>query len=139
MGVSPCLRRLAGSSDGFGFDCIVIDDPFKDRAEVERLEKRDDVWVWSTQTVLPRVAPWTDIVVVASRWHKDDLSGRLLARGFEEVHLAAIQPDGAALWPEVRPIEFLLEQREAMGNYAFEGNFQGRPYVDGDVSLTDSA
>ena len=83
------FTTVGGALTGFGFDCILIDDPFKDRAEVERLEKREDVWVWYTQTVLPRIAPWTDIVVIASRWHVDDLSGRLLARGFEHVHLKA--------------------------------------------------
>lgn len=133
------FTTVGGALTGFGFDCILIDDPFKDRAEVERREKREAVWIWYTQTVLPRIAPWTDIVVIASRWHVDDLSGRLLARGFEHVHLKAIQDDGTALWPEVRPLSFLEEQRKSMGAYAFAGNFQGEPYIDGDTAFGEPA
>ena len=133
------FTTVGGALTGFGFDVILIDDPFKDRAEAERREKRDDVFVWYTQTVLPRVAPWTDIVIIASRWHVDDLSGRLLARGFEHVHLKALKDDGTALWPEVRPVPFLEEQRKAMGDYAFAGNFQGEPYIDGDTAFGEPA
>jgi phage terminase large subunit-like protein len=133
------FTTVAGTLTGFGFDCILIDDPFKDREEAESLEVREKVWIWYTQTVLPRVAPWTDIIVLASRWHVDDLSGRLLSRGVEKVHLKAIQDDGTALWPEVRPLEFLLDQRKFMGNYAFESNFQGMPYIDGDTSFGEPA
>lgn len=135
------FTTVNGALTGFGFDCILIDDPFKDRAEVERAEKREDVWTWYTQTVLPRIAPWTDIVIIASRWHIDDLTGRLLKRdmGYREVWLPAIKADGTALWPEVRPLDFLQEQRKAMGDYAFSGNYLGRPYLDADTDLTNPA
>ena len=133
------FTTVGGALTGFGFDCILIDDPFKDRAEAERLEVREQVAVWLAQTVLPRVAPWTDIVILASRWHKDDLSGRMIVKGYENIHLKAIQDDGTALWPEVRPLDFLLDQRKAMGDYAFAGNFQGEPYIDGDTSFGEPA
>ena len=129
------FTTVSGALTGFGFDCILIDDPFKSREEVERLDMREKVWVWYTQTVLPRLAPWTDIILIASRWHTDDLTGRLLQRGYEHVHLKAIQDDGTALWPTVRPIEFLLEQKKQMGEYAFFGNFQGEPFTDGDTTF----
>jgi len=126
------FTSVGGPVTGYGADLVIIDDPFKNRDEAERLEMRDKVFTWYQQTILPRIAPWTTIVVVASRWHVDDLSGRLLQLGFELVHLRAIQLDGTALWPDVRPISFLRQQLKDMGEYAFAGNFQGEPYVSGD-------
>ncbi len=129
------FTSVGGAVTGYGADIVIIDDPFKNREEVERVDVRDKVFTWYQQTILPRIAPWTSIICVASRWHIDDLSGRLLKLGFDEVHLKAIQDDGTALWPAVRDLDFLRDQRRDMGDYAFAANFQGEPYLSGETKL----
>lgn len=56
----------------------VIDDPHKDRAEAESVRIRDAVWDWYSSVMLSRFQPGTPMVLVLTRWHEDDLAGRLL-------------------------------------------------------------
>lgn len=57
----------------------IIDDPHKDRAEAESVRIRDSVWDWYSSVMLSRFQPGTRLVLVLTRWHEDDLAGRLLA------------------------------------------------------------
>lgn len=62
----------------------VCDDPHKDRGEAESLRMRDAVWDWYSSTLLSRFQPGTRMVLVLTRWHEDDLAGRLLAHDGRE-------------------------------------------------------
>lgn len=66
-------------------DLIVIDDPIKDRREADSELKRQGVWDWWTDAASTRLAPGAPVVVILTRWHEDDLAGRLLAA--EDGHL----------------------------------------------------
>lgn len=60
-------------------DVLIVDDPIKDRAEADSLTIRDAVWDWWTDTLSTRLAPAAPVIVVLTRWHSDDIAGRLLA------------------------------------------------------------
>lgn len=82
---------------GKGAHILAIDDPFKDRAEADSELRRRKVWDWYASTAYTRLAPGGGIIVMATRWHEDDLIGKLLAqqaqgRGdtWEVLHLEAI-------------------------------------------------
>jgi len=60
-------------------DVILIDDPIKDRKEADSQTYRDGVWDWWTDAASARLAPGAPVVLVLTRWHHDDLAGRLLA------------------------------------------------------------
>jgi predicted phage terminase large subunit-like protein len=63
-----------------------------------------------------------------TRWHEDDLSGRLLAQGgWEHINLPAMAEDGTALWPEWFPVDVLNEIKREIGSYDWEALYQGRP------------
>ncbi|NUS58907.1 MAG: phage terminase large subunit, partial [Streptomycetaceae bacterium] len=66
-------------------DLMVIDDPIKDRKEADSVTYRDSVWDWWTDVASTRLAPGAPVVVILTRWHEDDLAGRLLAA--EDGHL----------------------------------------------------
>jgi hypothetical protein len=68
---------------GRGADILLIDDPFKDREEADSELRRQRVWDWYTSTAYTRLMPGGAIVVINTRWHDDDLSGRLLAKSNE--------------------------------------------------------
>ena len=63
---------------GFGASLIVIDDPIKSRAEAESATYRERVWDWFTDDLYTRLEPDGAIVLIQTRWHEDDLAGRLL-------------------------------------------------------------
>lgn len=62
-------------------DVLIIDDPIKDRAEAESEVYRENVWDWWTHTASARLAPGAPVVLILTRWHHDDLAGRLLGQG----------------------------------------------------------
>lgn len=76
---------IGGGLTGRPADLLIIDDPIKDRAEADSETFRDRVWDWWTDVASTRLAPGAPVVVILTRWHEDDLAGRLLAA--EDGHL----------------------------------------------------
>ena len=117
---------------------LVADDPLKDRAQANSEIERENLWQWWQGSIIQRFWPRTSAFIIATRWHHDDLIGRLKAVNdgtWTFINLPAIaesddplgRAKGEALWPEGKPIEFLEQQRTAMGAYEFESLFQGNP------------
>ncbi len=120
-----------GPLTGMGADVLVIDDPYKNRAHAESQEHRDKVWEWFTSVAMTRLSPTASVLVVMSRWHEDDLSGRLIKDGWTYVHKRAIETDPVtgeerALWPERRPLEWLHQHRKRDA-YDWASLFQNEP------------
>ncbi len=92
---------------GFGANLIVIDDPVKSRAEAESAKMREKVWHWFNDDIYTRLEPGGSIVLIQTRWHEDDLAGRLLreseqegAKKWEVVNLPALAEASAAVLSE---------------------------------------
>jgi len=64
---------------GRPLDVLIIDDPFADREQAESLVFRERAWEWWRSVGSARLAPGAPVVQVATRWHEDDLAGRLQA------------------------------------------------------------
>ena len=60
-------------------NCLIIDDPIKDRQEADSEVIRDTCWDWWTDSLSTRLAPGAPVVLILTRWHEADLAGRLLA------------------------------------------------------------
>lgn len=69
---------VGGGLTGRPADLIVIDDPIKNSAQADSKDYRDNLWEWWTHVVLTRLAPGAQVLVILTRWHEDDLVGRLL-------------------------------------------------------------
>lgn len=119
-------------------DLLIADDPFKDRAMADSKVRREAMWEWWTGSIVQRFWPETTAMLIMTRWHEEDLVGRLLARNPKAWHFVnlpaiAVEDDplgrkpGEALWPERKPVDFLNELRKEMGDYHFETTFQGNP------------
>jgi len=63
---------------GYGADLIVIDDPVKSREQAESRRFRDKVWNWFNDDLYTRLEPDGAVILIQTRWHEDDLAGRLL-------------------------------------------------------------
>lgn len=70
---------IGGAITGRPCDMLIIDDPIKSRAEADSKVYRDRVWDWWTDEAAARLAPGAPVVMILTRWHHDDLAGRLLA------------------------------------------------------------
>jgi predicted phage terminase large subunit-like protein len=127
--------QLTGKSvDGI----FVIDDPYKDRVEAESALKRERVWQFFTDVAKTRLNPAASVIVVHTRWHEDDLAGRLAKQhGWERVNLQAVSPEGAPLWPERYTAHWLKEQREALGEYSWSSLYMGEPRPRGGAVFRD--
>lgn len=69
---------IGGSLTGRPADVLVIDDPVKDRVQADSEIWRQRVWDWWTDVGSARLAPGAPVIVILTRWHEDDLAGRLL-------------------------------------------------------------
>ena len=115
---------------GSGGDLIIIDDPVKDMEEADSETMRDKVYDWYTSVASTRLSPGGHIILIMTRWHHDDLAGRILnddADSWQVLNLPAIDAEGNALWPERFPVSDLESKRAAMGSRVFEALYQGRP------------
>lgn len=68
---------------GRGAHIGLIDDPFKDQEEADSEVIRDKVYNWYTSTFYTRLMPGGGIALIQTRWHDDDLAGRLLNDEFQ--------------------------------------------------------
>lgn len=132
-----------GPFTGKGVDGIaVIDDPFKDRAEAESPVTREKVWEWYTDVVRARCEPNASIVVVQTRWHADDLAGRLLsgksAERWDSIVLPAIDENDEALWPEQMP-RSELEILRKTNAYSFASLYMQSPVPRGAAVFREPA
>lgn len=69
---------VGGPLPGRGAHIMIIDDPLKDRQEADSPTRRDTLKKWYTSASLTRLAPNSGIIVMATRWHEQDLTGMLI-------------------------------------------------------------
>lgn len=118
---------------GRGAHIALIDDPFKDREEADSERRRDLVWDWYRSTLFTRLMPGGAVVLIQTRWHEDDLAGRLLeAEGdqWEVLDLPAIDNAGQALWPEWYPVPVLERIKATVGAREWSALYQQKPQPD---------
>jgi len=118
---------------GRGADVLLIDDPIKDDEEADSELRRERIWAWYSSVAYTRLSPGGRIVVIQTRWHEDDLTGRLLAeqaKGGDQwdiLELPAITSDGRALWPERYPLEYLERIKRVTLPRHWSALYQQRP------------
>lgn len=129
---------------GRGANILLIDDPFKDRKEADSELQRNSVWNWYTSTAYTRLMPNGAVIVINTRWHDDDLTGRLLAEQssggdqWEVLSLPAINCENEALWPEWYPLERLEQIKGVLPARDWNSLYQQDPIPDdGDYFKAD--
>lgn len=142
-----------GPVTGKGGHWIVVDDPVKNAEEALSETSRESAYDWFVSTLYTRREPWDDgtpgrVVLMATRWHEDDLSGRVipevpkLGDEWARLHLQAIfeptddypvdplgRKQGESLCPQRVPLVELEKIREVLGEVWFGALYQGDPFV----------
>ena len=132
---------VGGPITGRGAHVAIIDDPLKNWEDALSETIRQKVWDWYLTTLRTRLAPGGAIVLVMTRWHEDDLAGRLLAEAsiggekWEVISLAAEaekddplgRKPGEWLWPERYPPTEYEDTKTALGTQKWVALYQQRP------------
>lgn len=129
---------------GFRSDFTVIDDPIKDMAEAQSETIRETTVEWFSSVVLTRMAALSQILVIATRWHKDDLIAHVVkpeVLGADYINIPAQATHESDLlgravgeWlPSVqnRSAKSWLLIKRAVGTYVWQALYQGDPQVTG--------
>lgn len=139
------IGRGAGVT-GRTADLLIIDDPLKDRAEADSETIRETCWDWWTDALSTRLSPGAPVVLILTRWHEEDLAGKLLAA--EDGHLWKVvnipaqadhDPDKGESDPLGRKVGEFLESargrthkqweaiKKRVGTRSWNAMYQGRP------------
>lgn len=139
---------VGGPITGKGAHLLIIDDPVKNAEEANSKTYRDKTFEWFKSTAYTRLEPGGAIVLIQTRWHEDDLSGRLLTEmkqggeQWEVINLPAIAEENdrlgrqprEALFPERFPIDALLNIKANIGAHWFNALYQQHPQAsDGSI------
>ena len=134
---------VCGALTGTPADLAIIDDPVKDALEAYSETYRQRVWDWYTDVLLTRLHNNSKQMLIMTRWHEDDLAGRLLKREkdkWEVVSIPAIKENndnqedprqiGEALWEDRHSAERLHDaERRSPRTYA--ALYQQHPTIEG--------
>lgn len=134
---------VGGATTGFGAHLFIIDDPIKNKEEADSEVIREKHWDWYRSVVLTRLEPNARLVIMMTRWHQQDLVGKILAQAKEEgtldewtvINFPAIaekkdslgREEGEALWPFRYDAKTLGKTKVQVGSRIWSALFQGRP------------
>jgi len=138
---------VGGSIVGRGADLYIVDDPIKNADEAGSEIYREKMWNWWFTSVATRMQPGGVIILVATRWHQDDLLGRLIDSDetgeWDIVNIPAEaerddplgRKPGEWLWPEywaeAGDPDYYEKTKKTMLPYWWSAQFQGRPTPEG--------
>lgn len=143
---------VGGGLSGRGGHYLILDDPIKDSEEADSPVYRQKLMDWYATVFSTRAEKDAGILITLTRWHEDDLAGRLLklmkqdedADEWEVISFPAIKEaveiegdpraEGEALWPEKYPLPALRKIKATGGSRAFNALQQQRPSSEkGDI------
>lgn len=148
---------VGGGVTGKGADILIIDDPIKNAEEARSQVIRDKTWEWFTSVAYTRLEPGGIIIIIMTRWHEDDIVGRLLKMNEEEGHnqnrdhwvyfnlpgiakegdLIGRQP-GEALWPGRYDTDDHERIKSIMGAFWYAAQYDGNPIPEGGTIFRQS-
>lgn len=123
---------VGGPLTGRGAHLLVIDDPIKNAQQAYSSNYRNLCWQWYSETARPRLERRGAIILTMTRWHWDDLAGRILADAqktgerWRTLSCPALDEKESALWESRFPATELRRLRMTMGP-SFTAQYQQRP------------
>jgi len=140
---------VGGAITGKGADVFIIDDPIKNSEEANSATIRNKQWDWFFSTAKTRLEPGAIMVIIMTRWHSDDLVGRIRSQfeaggwdakednwQFIEMPALALEGDpldrevGKALWPSQHSQQKIEAIKKSTIPWVFESLYQQKPTSD---------
>ena len=124
-----------GTATGFGASIMIIDDLIKSSLEANNASVLEKHWEWFTNTMLSRLEEGGKIIIIMTRWHSEDLAGKVLKwckekkKMYKHISMKAIvnEETKEMLCSEVLSYESALDKKSAMGADIFSANYQQEP------------
>lgn len=145
---------IGGGLTGRGFNLLILDDVVKNDEEALSQRVRERHWDWWQSTASTRLEPGGVVIVMMTRWHDDDLVGKLVKQAESEegqpikrLRLPAICEEegcpigrkvGDALWPARWPIESMQQRERELDQFWWSALYQQRPSRSGKMEWPDS-
>ena len=137
-----CSAGVGGGITGKGCDILIIDDPIKNRQEANSENTRKKIFDWYSSTAYTRLSPIGGVIMMCTRWHLDDLIGKVLSdknqKPFHVISYPAIaehdephRKQGEALHPERFSLEILNEIKSTLSASDWLSLYQQRPTPEG--------
>lgn len=130
---------VGGGLTGRPVDILIIDDPYKSQKDAWSPTIRRSIQDWYDTVALTRLHNKSRQLLTLTRWHEDDLAGRILKsepEKWETVKFPAIKEGGPlpydprlpgeALWPEVHSLE-RMEAVKKRNAFVFQAMYQQDP------------
>ena len=141
---------VGGAVTGRRADLAIVDDPLKGRKDADSITVRENLWDWYRADFHNRLKPNAAIILIQTRWHEDDLAGRILPEGYNGetgwvagrdgerwfvVNLPALaeagdplgRAVGEALWAEWYGLAMLEVEKVVQGPRNWAALYQQRP------------
>jgi len=127
---------VGGTMTGKGADLLIIDDPHSEgEAALGDPTVYEKTYEWYTSGPRQRLQPGGAIVIVMTRWAKNDLTGKILKDAgelgrldeWEVIELPAIMPSGNPLWPEFWSLDELTALRDELPPAKWNAQYQQNP------------
>ena len=139
---------VGGAITGKRLHGIVIDDPFKSNEDANSETQRQKKWDWFCSTAYTRLEPGGFVIIVMTRWHEEDIAGRVITEmekgtgdKYKVINLPALaleedgdplgREPGEALWPGRFSSEDLEKTKRVVGSYWWQAMYQGDPQTPG--------
>lgn len=142
-GGSYLTRGVGQGIAGFRAHMAGVDDPFATREDAESETIRNKVWDWFSADFTTRLLPDAPLFIVATRWHSDDLIGRVEDMNRKKkglpwfiINLPAICTDiddpmgreiDEPLWKDFYTIDTLMNLKATLPSRDWNSLYQGRP------------
>lgn len=117
---------------GFRPDMIVCDD-LEDEEVIYSKDQRDKLEQWYFRTLLPSLKPGQSLIYVGTKLHQFSLINKLqkkeefVTRFYKALVTDQDSHTQKSIWPELWPLERLLQLKKELGTYAFEAEYQNNP------------
>ena len=124
-----------GTATGFGCNLMIIDDLIKSALEANNATVLENHWSWFTDTMLSRLEEGGKIIVIMTRWHSEDLAGRVLEwcqnsnKKYRHIKDKALLDPTKRLMlcPEILSYESYKDKTSAMGEDIASANYNQEP------------
>ena len=131
--ISYLATSPSGTVTGFGATVMILDDIVKNAEEALNETILSNHWTWFTNTMLSRLEKNGKLVIIATRWNTNDLSGRAIEHyksigmPYKLLSKTALQEDGTMLCDEVLDKTAYDLIVKTMGREIVEANYNQRP------------
>jgi len=123
------LVGVGGPITGRDVDICICDDLIKGHSDCTPT-LLDKLYSWYQNILIPRLEPWSKLIMLGTRWHSQDVIGRLMEEQPEKYHfvtIKALNDDGSCIWDNRYTPKFFEDRRQEVGDRVFESQYQGQP------------